>query len=671
MRAALVLPLLALSLAAFAQTDKSHNEHMKWWREARFGLFIHWGLYSIPAGKWGNETGNAEWIRETAHIPVGEYDGLQSQFNPTKFNADQWVAMAKDAGMKYIVITTKHHDGFNLFRSKYSTWDVSHAPFQRDIMREMADATRNAGLQIGWYHSIMDWHHPDYLPRRSWEVKDRPEDGAEFKRYEKYLHDEVSQLLTDYGPISVVWFDGQWESTWNAKRGKSLFDLCRKLQPNAIVNDRVSSGLPHIGDYTTPEQFIPDTGIPGQDWETCMTMNEHWGYNAADTDWKSSQVLIRNLVDIASKGGNYLLNVGPTAEGEFPPEAVARLKDIGDWMRVNGDSIYDTEASVFQGLPWGRTTTRRTGDKTSLFLQVFDWPKDGKLVVPAIANKPVSAKLLGSTEHLTAQREGQNIVVSLPSTAPSEICSTVELVIDGSPVVYKAPTIHSPSDVLINPLKVSITPGSEHLDVRYTMDGSDPTPSSPLYKGPIGVSDTTTIRAASFEGDRIVSSVVSTTVTKVSPWSSTQVDGLKSGWSCQEYAGDWDVMPDFTKLSARKSFHDGKLDVPRVKDVPEEYVGRLYSGYVKIPADDVYDFALTSDDGSRLWIDDKLVVDNDGLHGAVKKNGVAPLAKGWHMIRVEWFNKSGDASLSVDWGKAGAALKPLSGKSIGSKPMSG
>src|SRR5207248_3618013 len=240
MRFAILLLLLSYSCAAVAQNiDK--DSRMKWWREARLGLFIHWGLYAIPAGKWGNRTDHGEWIRETAHIPVKEYEKLKGQFNPVKFNADQWVSMAKAAGMKYIVITSKHHDGFNLFASKYTDWDVMHTPFHRDVMKEFSDACHKQGIQMCWYHSIMDWHHPDYLPRRGWEVKDRPVDGADMNRYVQYLRNEVSQLLTDYGPIGVMWFDGEWEPTWNDSYGRPLYELCRQIQPDVIVNNRVSN----------------------------------------------------------------------------------------------------------------------------------------------------------------------------------------------------------------------------------------------------------------------------------------------------------------------------------------------------------------------------------------------------------------------------------------------
>jgi len=665
MRLVIAAVFCFLAIFAAAQSNPEQDLRMKWWRDARFGLFIHWGLYSIPAGKFGNQTNYGEWIRDSAQIPVKQYEKYQKQFNPTKFNADQWASYAKNAGMQYIVVTTKHHDGFNMFHSKYSNWDISHTPFHRDVIKELADATRKRNLHMGFYHSIMDWHHPDYLPRRPWEVAKRPVDGANFARYEQYLHNEVRQLLTEYGAIDIMWFDGQWESTWNSTRGKSLFDLCRKVSPHTIVNDRVSSGLPHIGDYTTPEQYIPDTGIPGQDWETCMTMNDHWGYNAYDTDWKSSPVLIRNLVDIVSKGGNYLLNVGPMSNGEFPLEAVTRLQDIGAWMHVNSESIYDTQASVFDKLRWGRSTTRRNGDTTTLYLQVFDWPKDGKLVVPSIANAPVQAKLLGGSGDLAVSRADQDIVVNVPTQAPSPICSVVRLTVKGAPVVYRAPSIQTPADVLVNPIKVAIAPGSDQLIVRYTTDGTEPTNTSPQYIGPFTISGLTTINAASFEGDHRVSEIVSKTIYKASPWPATTIANLSPGLNCAEYKGNWDLMPDFAKLKPRSKFVEQGLSIPRNKEIPEEYVGRVYSGYIDIQAEDVYDIALTSDDGSKLFIDGKLVVDNDGLHGAVEKHGTAPLAKGWHRLRIEWFNKTGDAAISVRWAKAGDDLKPLGIHSIG------
>ena len=323
----LLLVFFASGSCTKKETPKSNDERMEKWREARFGLFIHWGLYAIPAGEWDGKTNYAEWIRNNAHIPLEVYDQFVHEFNPVKFNAKEWVRMAKDAGMKYIVITSKHHDGFCLFDSKYTDFDVMSTPFQRDIMKELADASHEAGIKICWYHSIMDWHHPDYLPRREWE-KDRPTEGADFDRYVHYMKSQLSELLSNYGDIGVLWFDGEWESTWNHERGKDLYHYVRGLQPDIIVNNRVdvnrggmagiSSDDSNVGDFGTPEQQIPATGLPGVDWETCMTMNNHWGYNKNDHEWKSTKQLLQMLADIASKGGNFLLNVGPTAEGLFP-----------------------------------------------------------------------------------------------------------------------------------------------------------------------------------------------------------------------------------------------------------------------------------------------------------------------------------------------------------------
>lgn len=685
-----MITLAILAAAAIANdTPAQHDARMKWWRDARFGMFIHWGLYSVPAGKWGNKTSYGEWIREEAHIPVGEYEKLQGQFNPTKFNADQWARMAKDAGMRYVVITSKHHDGFNLFRSKYSDWAVQSTPFGRDIMRELSTAVRKQGLTMGWYHSIMDWHHPDYLPRRSWERADRPEDGADMDRYVQYLHNEVRQLLTDYGPIGVMWFDGEWENTWTAQRGKALYDLCRSIQPKVIVNNRVSPGRSGMGDaslaagdYGTPEQYIPATGLPGQDWETCMTMNDHWGYNAWDRNWKSLQTLIRNLVDIASKGGNYLLNVGPRADGTFPPEAVDRLRDIGKWMKANGDSIYGTTASVFDKLPWGRSTTKRHGKTTTLYLHVFDWPKDGRLVVPGIGNRPVRASLasfdtwirrhpksdVSARNYFTVGRSGSDLVVTVPKEPLDANASVIALEVEGAPVVYRPPVIESETLILVDSAQATVKGPGNGLQVRYTLDGSQPSANSPLVTGPITIRRSATLRAATFKGAQRVSSVVERQFRTVTPSPAETVTTLEPGLWKETFGGEWDKVPDFSKMTARNRELAQSLEVPMIGNRPEESVGLLYSGYLNVPAAGVYRFDLTSDDGARLWIDGRLVVDADGLHSAGSFIGTAALAKGPHRFSLGYFNRTGGAALALKWGRVGSTLRAIAASDLGHLP---
>jgi len=412
------------------------DERMEWWREARFGMFIHWGLYSVPAGEWEGSTNHAEWIRTTARIPIETYDQYVDQFNPTKFDATEWVSMAKNAGMKYIVITSKHHDGFCLFNSDYTEFDIMSTPFKRDIMKELSEACRDKGIKICWYHSIMDWHHPDYLPRRGWET-DRLSEGAEFGRYIEYMKGQLAELLTNYREIGVLWFDGEWEDTWTHEMGVDLYDYVKGMQESIIINNRVDKGRRGMegmtkpgefrGDFGTPEQEIPATGLPGIDWETCMTMNNHWGYNSFDNNWKTEEDLIRKLADIASKGGNFLLNIGPKSDGTFPQESIDRLKTIGDWMSVYGESIYGTGASLFEELPWGRSTHKTIGKGTRIYLHVFDWPQDLVLSVPALDGKPVRAYNMGGMKKLKFESDGSTIKIILPDTPPDKYNSVIIL----------------------------------------------------------------------------------------------------------------------------------------------------------------------------------------------------------------------------------------------------
>jgi alpha-L-fucosidase len=427
-----------------SETAKQHNTRMEWWRDARFGLFIHWGVYSVPAGEWQGKTNYGEWFMEETKMPVSQYEQFARQFNPVRFNAREWVRLAKDAGMKYIVITSKHHDGFGMFRSDLTDWCIRSTPFARDPLKELADACQEAGLTLCFYHSIMDWHHPDWGTRRAWH--DRATGQPDMDRYVGFMKGQLKELLTRYGPIGVLWFDGEWESPWTHERGVDLYNYVRSLQPQIIVNNRVGKGRggmggmdqgKGVGDFGTPEQEIPPTGFgPGVDWESCMTMNNHWGYNKHDQQWKSTQTLIRNLIDCASKGGNYLLNVGPTSEGLIPDASVQRLTEIGRWMRANQESIHGTSASPFDTLSWGRCTQKPLGNSsTRLYFHVYQWPTNGSLSISGLASKPIKAFLLDGGQSLKFTTEENRITLTLPADMPDKNATVIALDIQGSPRV--------------------------------------------------------------------------------------------------------------------------------------------------------------------------------------------------------------------------------------------
>jgi alpha-L-fucosidase len=347
---------------------------MKWWHEAKFGMFIHWGLYSALAGSWNGQRvrGGGEWIMTYAQIPVQDYAHVADTFAPTMFDAERWVQIAKDAGMKYIVITAKHHEGFAMYPSKVSPFNLTDATsWKRDPLRELAAAARRQGIKFGVYYShAMDWHHPGgSTPHGVW-------DPAQLGNMDDYLRDisvaQVRELLTNYPDLAVLWWDMPVGMT--PARGAPL-DALLRLQPQIITNSRLGHGFP--GDYDVAEQNIP-AGSVRRAFETCMTMNGTWGYRADDNNWKTTATLVRNLVDSVSKGGNFLLNVGPTAAGEIPAASVDRLAEMGRWLQANGESVYAASASGLAATDWGRITVKRA----RVYLHVFDRPASGTIVVP-------------------------------------------------------------------------------------------------------------------------------------------------------------------------------------------------------------------------------------------------------------------------------------------------
>ena len=404
-------------------------DRLQWFRDAKFGLFIHWGVYSM--------VGREEWARQILQIPLSEYQYYADNFNPVDFNPAEWAALAKDAGVRYIIITSKHHDGFCLFDSAYTDYDIGHTKYGKDILGMLSAACKTAGVPLGFYYSIMDWHHPDYLPRRDWE-KDRTTRGADFNRYMDYATNQVKELVTRYDP-AVLWFDGEWEHSNAEQRAFAIEKILLGLKPSLLINDRLFKREPGHGDFGTPENYVPATGVRNPDgsprlWEACYTMGWNgWGYNRYETEFHSASQLIRQLIEIVSKGGNLLLNVGPEPNGKIPAEFVDRLKRMGVWLAANGESIYGTTASVFERLPFfGRCTVKGT----ILYLHVMGWPRDGKIRLPGLKTGVKKAYLLVQRDKaLSFRRAGKDIVVALPQRAPDPDATVVAVELAGPPEV--------------------------------------------------------------------------------------------------------------------------------------------------------------------------------------------------------------------------------------------
>jgi len=448
------------------ETPAQRDARMAWWRDARFGMFIHWGVYSVPAGTYHGEQvkGIGEWIMNRGKIPMAEYQSYAKQFNPTNYDADAWVKLAKEAGMKYIVITSKHHDGFTLFDSQASDWNVAKAtPYGKDLLQPLAAACRKYGLKLGFYYSqAQDWNNGGSAAGGKW-------DPAQQRSMDDYVDKiavpQVKEILTQYGEFpAVLWWDTPTDM--NKERADKLISLLR-LKPGLIHNNRLGGG--YKGDTETPEQYIPATGYPGRDWETCMTLNDTWGFKSYDNNWKSTETIIRNLVDIASKGGNYLLNVGPTSDGRIPDASIERLKAVGAWMKVNSEAIYGSSASPFKRLPWGRCTKKLTPGGATLYLSVFNWPSDGKLIVPGLKNAVTSATLLATGAKLDVAASPEGPVITVPATAPDPISSTIVLQIQGAPEVGQTPIMQESDGSVRLLASEAVTHGNE---IKFE-DGND------------------------------------------------------------------------------------------------------------------------------------------------------------------------------------------------------
>lgn len=417
-------------------TDLDRSRHwqrtMAWWRESKFGMFIHWGPCSLASVEisWPIMVPNTKW-----HITQDEYVNLYKRFNPVKYDPDAWVELGKAAGQRYMVFTTKHHDGFCMFDSSFTDYKITNTPYEKDIVRMLADACRRHDMPLGFYYSPPDMHHPAYRDTtkpasENWHGQPtRPE----WPHYLDYMGLQIRELLCRYGPAAVIWFDGlDHQEKYDGYR---FVKMIREMSPSTLVNNRI--GI--LGDFETPEQWVPKripvrgvrisginpaeasalaAGLPSSEefkpWETCMTINDTWAYNNNDRNFKSTADLIRTLVDVVSKGGNFLLNVGPSPEGTIQPEFEERLHSIGDWLKVNGDSVYGTAYGPLQDLPFGRTTAK---GKT-VYLHVFDWPKDKKLEISGLETRVDNIRLLAGGQPLHFNQSKHQVTIEIPTEAP-------------------------------------------------------------------------------------------------------------------------------------------------------------------------------------------------------------------------------------------------------------
>ncbi|MBS7634277.1 alpha-L-fucosidase [Candidatus Bathyarchaeota archaeon] len=389
-------------------SEKTIPERLKWWIEARFGMFIHWGLYSILK--------RGEWVMFFERIPKAEYAKLALKFKPVRFNADEWVALAKNSGMRYMVLTTRHHDGFCLWDSQVSDFTSAKTAAKRDFIAEFVEACRRANMRIGFYYSLLDWRWPEY-----WDGPSKnPEGWAKFR---EYVHTQVRELMTNYGKIDILWYDGAWPYRAEDWRSERLNSMVRSLQPDIIINNR--SGIPE--DFETPEQHIRYYDRP---WESCMTIDESWwGYHAGDNHLKSPLEIVRLLARCVAGNGNLLFNVGPRSDGSIPEVYVRRLRVVGEWLKRNGESIYGAGAAPFGAHHLGYVTAK--GNK--VYIHVLYWP-GGEMCVSGIKNKVLRAYMLATENPLPFEQKDDRLFIhGLPLRPLDPINTVVALEIDGKP----------------------------------------------------------------------------------------------------------------------------------------------------------------------------------------------------------------------------------------------
>jgi alpha-L-fucosidase len=691
------------SSIAIAQTYQPTWESLdsrtipEWYRNGKFGIFIHWGVYSVPA--YCSKGNYAEWYQnaltrgDTATIKYHKekfgnrtYYDLANDFKAELFNPDEWAKVFEASGAKYIVLTSKHHDGFCLWPSKDANrdwgfaWNAVDAGPHRDLLGDLFAAVRKTSVHAGMYFSLYEWYDPLWL-------HDKP------KYVSAHMWPQMKELVNKYKP-DVFWTDGDWEgsdSLWKSREFLAWLYNESPVKDKVVTYDRWGSGVRfHHGEVYTPE-YQPELSFDDHYWEENRGMGFSYGYNREEDAWdyNSAQSLVLQLIDKVSRGGNFLLDIGPDEHGKIPPIMQERLLQIGDWMKINNEAIYNT-VSWKKASQWsaGKTDYKpknNSGDlllkltvdpdpgyavkeyfftynpsKNDLYVILPKYPSDKKVVIQDLTISPnTKIELLETHEGLTWQQQGNDLLIQLPEFDPNKIKSQYAFVlkINNAGAFAAKPVVHI--NYAKNSLKPLVTITSYgNTQAYYTLDGSMPTENSTVYTKPFEVDRSATLQVRTFKKDVLPGNVVSAPL-KVFAWQgSEKISNANPGLKLTAYEGN--AFQSVDDLNNARVVKNAIVENISLKDTSrKEEAGLMYQGYINIPKTDIYTFYLSSDDGSKLWIGNDLVVDNDGSHGDQGKEGGIALKKGYHAFKLGYFNGVGEAGLQLRYSVYGSGEKPL------------
>lgn len=607
----------------FAKTEtiSEKNERMQWWRDAKFGMFIHWGGYSHLGGMYKGETspGIAEWIQFQNKIPADEYASLIKDFNPNEYDPVAWAKLASEAGMKYLVITSKHHEGLAMWDSKVTDFDiVDFTPYGKDALKPLKEACEENDVKFCTYHSILDWHYPD----------------ANKENFPKYkdaiLYPQLTEIMENLEP-AIMWFDGEWLDEWTEPQGKDLYNYLRNINPDIIINNRVGKGrqgmqgmnkdLSYAGDFGTPEQEILEEAST-LDWESCMTMNSSWGYKIGDDNWKSTEELIYNLVDVVAKGGNYLLNIGPDGKGNIPQESIKSLKEIGEWINVNGEAIYGSrKAEQHEDSRDLKFTKLKDGN--TMFAISFTPPSNELIIKNYKAKENTKVYLLGYKNELEWEfNDDLGFIISIPkelentNNLPCNYAWVFKFQGEKSNVSMKPDIFYSetknPKNIVFNKKALIEIKCDDEADIFYSLDGSDVNKNSFKYSGPFEIQETCELKTVTISKNKISSMYRATVLNKTET-----VNHIELKHSPSIKYGAQGVLSLVDKVRGSDEFSDGKwlgfegedldvtIDLGESKNINQLIVSFLHQSGAWIFLPEKISFSISNDGKSYTLIDSK------------------------------------------------------------------